>query len=322
MHPYLQTGVELGTFELEDSDQTYYYAKNKDGKNFLLTRPVWEALLKANGTAPLDLPDKGKNMIPLLKKRDLIHTSRFARNEKPYSRFIVFVFSDRRRPNAKLFRAIDFLLSWLCPLVFALGVTFFLFVGNVGRQNLNLLLVVLNLFASLVLHEAGHLIAGLAYKFKVTDAGFLLQWFFPVGAYVACDETPSASTRARLRLSLSGVEMNLLLAGILYCLASLGGPLAATILCLARMNVLVILSNLIPVYGLDGESILSTLCGVKSIFQLARKKLLNPKSRKKLLRSGLCGICAFLFLGTILLSRVWSFLLLLISVLAMFCGII
>ena len=46
MYPNLSDNVELGSFEYEGEDKTYYYAKNAKGKGFLLERDVWEALVK------------------------------------------------------------------------------------------------------------------------------------------------------------------------------------------------------------------------------------------------------------------------------------
>ena len=74
------------------------------------------------------------------------------------------------------------------------------------------------LVCSLALHEVGHLVAGLAYGYKISDTGILLLGIIPIGAYVAHEDKKDASRSEKVQFALAGVEMNLLIAGI--CLLS------------------------------------------------------------------------------------------------------
>ena len=60
MYPVLKEGVSIGTFHYEGSDTIHYYIENADGEEFEISRRLWDALLKADGTRPLDLPDNGR----------------------------------------------------------------------------------------------------------------------------------------------------------------------------------------------------------------------------------------------------------------------
>ena len=59
MHPILKDGVNIGTFQYDDEDPavTHYYAENAEGEEFEITEEVFHALLHADGTRPLALPD-------------------------------------------------------------------------------------------------------------------------------------------------------------------------------------------------------------------------------------------------------------------------
>jgi len=142
----------------------------------------------------------------------------------------------------------------------------------------------------------------------------------PFGAYVGFEDRRKEPRWGKLRLNLSGIEMNLLLAGIFYAIASAGGALAATTFEIAYFNVLLAVFNLFPIAALDGEGALSALCGVDSIHRLARRTLFCAKTRKKLLRSGLLGIGTFLFLGAVLLARVFLFLLTVVLIILGVCS--
>ena len=62
MYPVLKEGVSIGTFHYEGSDTIHYYIENADGEEFEISRRLWDALLKADGTRPLDLPDNGQGL--------------------------------------------------------------------------------------------------------------------------------------------------------------------------------------------------------------------------------------------------------------------
>lgn len=315
MHPDLGKDVELGTYQYEGSDVTYYYAKNAEGKEFTLPRRVWEALMKADGTAPLDLPNQGKALLPKLERDGLVRTSRFAREDGPFNRFVLFVFKKKEpRRVPKIWKGADLLFSVLAFVSFAIGFSLVMRKGMVFDGTVNLPLYVAAILIALVLHEVAHALVGKAHGYELQEVGLLLYKIFPCGAYVANYERENEPQWGRFRLFSAGLEMNFFLAGIFYILAAKGGARSTDLFGIGYLNALLAVGNAFPLSGIDGEGALSALCGVESIQKLARKTLFSPRKRKRLLRGGLLGIGAFLFLGAVLLARVCFFLLALVAI--------
>ena len=121
---------------------------------------------------------------------------------------------------------------------------------------------------SIVLHEAGHAIAGTIEGHPPREVGFVLFTFLPNGAYVWLRDSESMSPRASLRVDAAGVFVNTVLAvasigalgltGISLnqgSLTSVQWVLAFT----AALNIGVALVNALPIGGLDGSSYLTEL---------------------------------------------------------------
>lgn len=88
--------------------------EDADGEEFEIDYRLWKALLKADGTKPLDLPGHGQKILPLLKHRGLVRTSRFVRGNDVFNRFVLFPLSDQ--PPNSCFSVKCFVLSSLyCP---------------------------------------------------------------------------------------------------------------------------------------------------------------------------------------------------------------
>lgn len=315
MYPVLKEGVSVGTFQYEDSDTIHYYAENADGEEFEINHRLWRALLHADGTEPLDLPDKGQKILPALKKRGLIQISRFVRGSGIFNEFILFPIGRRLEKGSLFCKAVNAALPMAAVLLFAIGVyrkvSGSIQIGYYFNQWLYMGLILF----SLMLHEMGHLVAGLAYGYNISDTGILLLGICPIGAYVAHEDKEDARTTEKLQFALSGIEMNLLLAGICLLAAMWCYPLSRTLVSVASGNLILAGVNLLPAAGLDGEAALSALCGVESISEVAKKWLLDPKRRRKLFRSGFpgyacLGIFALTFLSKILfwLLIVWDIL--------------
>lgn len=309
MYPTLKEGTSIGTFQYEDSDELHYYAENADGEEFEIDYRLWKALLKADGTKPLDLPGHGQKILRLLKHRGLVRTSRFVRGNDVFNRFVLFLLSDQP-PNSCFFcKMLCAILPVLSVLVFAAGVCLTRWRGVYVSGQFSWLFFSGILACSLALHEVGHLVAGLASGYKISDVGILLLGIIPIGAYVAHEDKKDASKFERIQFALSGVEMNLLIAGICLLVAMQCHMLSSIMVAVANSNVLLAGINLLPTYGLDGESALSAVCEVDSISRTAKKCILNRKWRKKLLRSGFPGyVCLFLFAVT-LISKILLWLL-------------
>ena len=78
MYPVLKEGVSIGTFQYEGSDIAHYYIENADGEEFEISHRLRDALLQADGTRPLNLPNNGSRVLPKLKRLGLVRTSRCA----------------------------------------------------------------------------------------------------------------------------------------------------------------------------------------------------------------------------------------------------
>lgn len=95
MYPVPKEGVSIGTFQYEGSDTTHYYIENVDGEEFEISYRLWDALLQADGTRPLNLPNNGKRILQKLRRLGLVRTSRFVRDDGIFNRFILFPIGSR-----------------------------------------------------------------------------------------------------------------------------------------------------------------------------------------------------------------------------------
>lgn len=174
------------------------------------------------------------------------------------------------------------------------------------------------LICSLALHEVGHLVAGLAYGYKISDTGILLLGIIPIGAYVAHEDKKDVSRSEKVQFALAGVEMNLLIAGICLLMAMQYYSLSLVLVSVANINVVLAGINLLPASGLDGESALSAIFGVNSISEVAKKWLLNKKRRQKLLRSGFSGYACYCVFAFTMISKVILWLLIGLDIASVF----
>ena len=78
MYPMLCDGVGFRV-EKEKGKPNRFFVENADGDEFRISRTLFNALQKADGTRPLCLPDHGEKLLPELKRNGLIHTSRFVK---------------------------------------------------------------------------------------------------------------------------------------------------------------------------------------------------------------------------------------------------
>lgn len=303
MYPVLKEGVSIGTFTYEGSEAIHYYIENADGDEFEISHRLYDALLDADGTKPLNLPRKGQSILPMLKRHGLIRTSRFVHDEGFFNRFILFPISSNLQNGSLVCRKINTALPVVSILTLAISV-YLMISGRIQTGcYFNWWLYYGLLVASLALHEVGHLVAGLAYGYKISDTGILLLGIIPIGAYVAYEEKKDAARIEKIQFALAGIEVDLIIAGICLIVSMLYYPLSITMVSVANMNVVLAGINLLPASRLDGESALSALCGVSSFSEVAKKWLINRKRRKRLLHSGLLGYAYFcIFAFTLLLE--------------------
>lgn len=321
MYPVLKEGVSIGTFHYEGSDTTHYYIENADGKEFEISRKLWNALLQADGTHPLNLPNNGNRVLSKLKRLGLVRTSRFVRDDGIFNRFILFPIGSRSPNNSLICKAINAALPIVSVLIFATGVYLMKSSGADIGYHFSWWLYYGLLVCSLALHEVGHLIAGLAYGYKISDTGILLLGIIPIGAYVAHEDKKDASTSEKVQFALAGVEMNLLIAGVCLLMAMQYYSLSLVLVSVANINVVLAGINLLPASALDGESALSAVCGVNCISKVAQKWLLNKNRRKKLLRSGFSGYACYCVLAITMISKFILWLLIGLDVVSVFFNI-
>ena len=310
MYPLLKEGASIGTFQYEGSNATHYYIENANGEEFEISRRLWDALLKADGTHPLDLPDNGRWILPKLKRHGLVRTSRFVQDNGLFNRFILFPVGNRLKADRLVFRAINAALPAVALLIFAIGIYVTTSEGAEIGYNFSWWLYYGLIALSLAFHELGHIVAGLAYGYKISHTGILLFGIIPFGAYVAHEDKKDATKVEKIQFALAGVEVNLLLAGICLLLAMQSYHWSLTMFSVANVNVVLASVNLLPASGLDGESALSAVCGINSISRVSRKWITNKKCRQNFLHSGFLGyayICIF-FITLISKIILWLFI--------------
>ncbi len=105
------------------------------------------------------------------------------------------------------------------------------------------------LIASLLLHELGHMIAARINRVHVSAIGMSV-----LGTYIRRQR--AASGWAESGISLAGPVASLMVAA-LFALG--GGHLFRW---LAEMNLIIAISNLIPIAGTDGDHFLNAICSV------------------------------------------------------------
>ena len=318
MYPVLKEGVSIGTFQYEGSDTTHYYIENAAGEEFEISHRLWDALLKADGTHPLDLPDNGRRVLPKLKRLGLVRTSRFVRDDGIFNRFILFPIGNRHRNSSLVYKAINAALPVVSVLIFAISIYLMKSTGAVTGYQFNWWLYYALIVLSLALHELGHLVAGLAYGYKISDTGILLLGIIPFGAYVAHENKKDATKAEKIQFALAGVEVNLLIAGICLLLATQSYQWSLTMFSVANVNIILAGINLLPASGLDGEAALSAVFGVDSISEVAKKWLLDKNRRKKLLRFGFSGYACYCVFAFTMLSKAILWLLIGLDIASVF----
>ncbi len=246
MYPVLKEGVSIGTFQYEGSDAIHYYIENADGNEFEISYRLWDALLKADSTRPLNLPDNGRRILPKLKRHGLVRTSRFVPDDGLFNRFILFSIGNRLQTKGLVFRALNAALPTVSILTFAIGVYVTTLEGAESGYNFSWWLYYGLIVLSLALHELGHLVAGVAYGYKISDIGILLLGIIPFEAYVAHENKVDVTKAEKIQFALAGVEANLLMAGICLLLAMQSYQWSRTLFYVANVNVILACVNLLP----------------------------------------------------------------------------
>ena len=102
----------------------------------------------------------------------------------------------------------NFVLPVLATTIFLGSVFLKLYLHTETNSELGIPACLAMTFFSVLAHEFGHLVAEIAYGYKVTSVSLMLFGIFPLGAYVSFDRT-KGTAKKRLQLSMAGIEVNL-----------------------------------------------------------------------------------------------------------------
>lgn len=298
MHPILRDDASLETFHNQGSEEMHYYAKNAAGDRIGIDHQTLEALLHADGTHPLDLPDNGEAIISELKNKGIIQTSRLSRDDSGDSFFILIPFREHSPKRNKICKLINAVFPFVSILTFALGIYCKVTSPLPKGDDSNVFILLISAYLlSTAFHELGHIIAGFAYGYRMTELGVRLYHYVPLTVYVGYeDDMKNTTKKEQLQFTLAGAEGELVFAGIALLISALYAPLSCTAFVVALMTLGIMIFNLIPMETSDGEEALSLLLNVPSIYSIADEYVTNKDNGKKLAHSGAKGFLRLCFL--------------------------
>ncbi len=145
---------------------------------------------------------------------------------------------------------------------------------------------IFGIIGGLICHEAAHAAACLSCrKGKLLEAGIMVRKVIP-GAYVWLDTSDIKSKFKLTQISLAGIEMNILLSGVMMILlvvvkkGSILYGWQPAIFEVLIQNLFMALLNICFVEGLDGEHAISELLG-GSVFAAAKANIKQMSDKKK-----------------------------------------
>lgn len=138
------------------------------------------------------------------------------------------------------------------------------------------------------LHEAGHYTAARCYGAYVFEAGVGVTHYMPC-FYVMIDDTNVKRMLPKVQIHLAGIEMNLLIAGVVLLLASTTESAGVFFFGAAISNFITCLMNCLGYFGLDGMNVICELLGAKSASFTVREIVRNKELRQRLRRKGITG---------------------------------
>lgn len=219
--------------------------------------------------------------------------------------YTLFIPQRLRKTKSVLPKILNFLLYTSCIPIFVIGLI--KFINGCGRVEYahDWFGYICGLLIGMMMHEISHANACLAYGGFWLELGVMWSGLFP-GAYVMLDTSKVKKRLHKAQINLAGVEMNLLLAGIFFMLASSYGiwqssfsEYMGAFFYAGFQNVFLALLNITFFQGLDGEHTISNLLGKESIVKEAKDNILAVLDFRKSKKywqehgrtNGLANIC-------------------------------
>jgi Zn-dependent protease/CBS domain-containing protein len=174
-------------------------------------------------------------------------------------------------------------MSWSIPILRVAGIqlrihiTFLLLIAWIAIGSTSAAIFVLLLFVCVVLHEFGHAIAAKGYGINTPDITLL-----PIGGVARLERIPE-EPRQELVIAAAGPAVTAIIALCLFIViaargsAELVAPVATgdLVLNLFRINIWLLLFNLIPAFPMDGGRVLRALLATRMSYARATQVAAN-----------------------------------------------
>ena len=125
---------------------------------------------------------------------------------------------------------------------------------------------VITLFLIIIIHEIGHIIASLIFKWKISKITFSIT-----GGYITYDEEIDKPFIEEFIISIAGFFMQLLIFMLSFILFKVNVIDSNIYYMINNYNISIFLFNLIPIYPLDGSKILSIFLNIYFPYKKALK---------------------------------------------------
>lgn len=221
----------------------------------------------------------------------------------------------RHESNSQLFVILNKLLYLLFLPTLVCG---FLFFQNsyTDLQGLNIFGVICGIVLGLLLHESAHAISTLSYGGKLYEAGVGFTHILLPCAYVISKFSDQLAPQKKIQVFSAGIEMNAILSGLSFFFVPLFPRLGDFFFCIAWVNLMQMLVNLIVISGNDGCQILSVLFGKGvDIVDSAKEYVSIAYKREYLLKQGFTGRITLLSYYIILILQIATSVLILVFIL-------
>lgn len=279
-----------------NSDDTYTVTNYLNNEVMTVGSGVVKFLEQLDGyTHPYDIdkslePDFVDELLDKLRDVGFIRENLFYKESTGTYLYALHIPKNRTN-EMRPARIICFLLSWLILISWIplLGFGIFSFVNSRLTTDYLMLGLVFGTVIGACLHEISHAISGCAYGALIFEIGVMLSHFVMPGAYVLMDDTPVKRKLRRAQINAAGIEMNLLLAGGFFLIASLTYEYSGLFFGCSLANVFLGLINLTVAFGLDGEHIMGNLIGEDNFAGKSIITILGKKERTLLRKKGING---------------------------------